>query len=68
MSLSKMHCCYIIFSTECKGKHALEPLALGLKKKHFIEKKKTFILVSSLRAPGPFLLLEGHGPLLLEGL
>ena len=36
MSLSKMHCCYIIFSTEFKGKHALEPLALGLKKKHFI--------------------------------
>ena len=41
MSLSRIHCCYIIINTELKKKHTLEqdevfllcnPLALGLKK------------------------------------
>ena len=30
MSLSNMHCCYIIFSTEFREKHTLEPLVKSL--------------------------------------
>ena len=36
MSSSKTHFYYIIISTELEEKHTIEPLALGIKKKHFL--------------------------------
>ena len=89
MSSSKIHCCYIIISTELKKKHTLEQDELfcciiinsGLKvtlkdcfhnnsefkkKKSYVTKmkecrKKKCVLFSSLRVPGPFLLLRCLG-------
>ena len=74
MSLSKIHCCYIIISTELKKKHTLEQnelfsciiISSGLKEKmSYVTKtkecRKKIVLFSS-RAQDPFLLFEGPGP------
>ena len=77
MSLRKIHCCYIIISTEFKEKHTLEQHELfccvivcsGIKENKVLctktkecRKKKKFFPFSSQRALDPFLLV---GPGLL---
>ena len=77
MSLSKIHCCYIIISTEFKEKHTLEQdelfcLDLGLNKVSLkdcccnnseFKIKSLMLLRQSSVEKKNFLLLEGPGPL-----
>ena len=77
-SSSKIHCCYIIISTEPKKRYTVEQdeffccviISSGFKEKtSYVTKtkecrKKKIVPFSSSRALDPCLLLEGLGPLL----
>ena len=72
MSLSKIHCCYIIISTELKEKHTLDQdelscciiISSGLKKKKIIMSYVTKIKECRKKNFCPFLILESQGLLI----
>ena len=70
ISSSRIHCCYVILSTEFKlSCFVVQSSALGLKKKNvlWIKQTNTFVLLSSLRTPDPYLLFENTRCSLLFG-
>ena len=69
MSLSRIHCCYIVIGTEFKEKQILEQDELfccAIISSGF--KEKTFVLFSSLKTPDPYLFLGDPGLLIYLGI